>query len=70
MREWRDELRFYAMAEKDDDLDATLSFRVSTKERQRVREMADREDKPESRVARRLFRQALRESDDGGGLAA
>ncbi len=57
------------MAEKD-DLDETLSFRVSTEERQRVRAIAAREDRLESQVARRLFRRALRESDDDGGLAA
>jgi len=61
------------MSEKDEDLAATVSFRVSTKERARLRELADAYDdiRPTiGQVARGLFRRALRESDDGGGLAA
>jgi hypothetical protein len=66
----RDEV--FAMSDRD-DLDASISFRVSTKERQRLKELADADETHETRistVARRLFRQALRESDDGNGVAA
>jgi predicted transcriptional regulator len=57
------------MVEKD-DLPERISTRVSTKIRQRIEELAAADDRPVSAVARRLLRQALAETDDGGELAA
>jgi predicted transcriptional regulator len=51
--------RGFAMAESDDDLDATISVRVSSRERARLKELAALDDRPVSALARRLLRQAL-----------
>jgi hypothetical protein len=57
----------------DDDLAERLSFRVSTKERARIQDEADREQIRVAQVARRYFRRGFRSDDrrdDGGGIAA
>jgi hypothetical protein len=46
------------MAEKD-DLDATISVRVSSREREQLKQLAALDDRPVSALARRLLRQAL-----------
>jgi predicted transcriptional regulator len=46
------------MVEKD-DLDATISVRVSSRERARLEELAALDDRPVSALARRLLRRAL-----------
>jgi predicted DNA-binding protein len=56
------------MAERD-ELNETLSIRISTKERQRLTELADRDDRRISQFVRQIVRRALA-SDDGNGVAA
>jgi predicted DNA-binding protein len=43
----------------DDDLDATISVRVSSRERERLKALAALDDRPVSALARRLLRKAL-----------
>jgi hypothetical protein len=56
-----------AMADKD-DLDERVTIRVSTKERQRLQEIADRREWKLSATVRRYLRRGL-ESDDQGAAA-
>jgi predicted transcriptional regulator len=51
------------MAEKD-DLDATISVRVSSRERARLEELAALDDRPLSALARRLLRQFLETKEE------
>jgi hypothetical protein len=58
------------MTDKD-DLEETISFRASTKLRQRLQDVADRDECRVGQVARRYLKRALLdESDDTKGVAA
>jgi predicted DNA-binding protein len=56
------------MVERD-DYPERISARVSTKVRQRIEELASRDDRPVAAVVRRLVVRALERDDDGGGIA-
>jgi len=56
------------MAEDNEDLGETIGFRVSSKLRQRLQDIADRDECRVGQVARRLLKRAI-ERDDQGAAA-
>lgn len=57
------------MTDKD-DLDETISFRASTRLRQRLQDIADRDECRVGQVARRYLKRALLDESDDKGVAA
>jgi hypothetical protein len=67
MRDLRDEV---CMASDNEDLEETIGFRVSTKLRQRLQDIADRDECKVGQVARRYLKRALERDDEHQGQAA